>query len=70
MIPGDRLSVRRLVGILITYARIATLVSHEGGVGASLVGDALVITSGRLLAERTIYLASAAVAAGIGLTSR
>ncbi len=60
MIPGDRLTPRRLAGILIAYAGIVALFAHElGGGGASVLGDLIVFASGLLLGERTIYLARA-----------
>jgi len=60
MIPGDRLSARRLVGILVAYAGI--LVLFAGGArdaSASLLGDAIMFVSAAILAERTVYLAGA-----------
>ena len=60
LIPGDRLSARRLVGILVAYAGI--LVLFAGGArdaSASLLGDAIMFVSAAILAERTVYLAGA-----------
>ena len=60
LIPGDRLSPRRLVGILVAYAGI--LVLFAGGArdaSASLLGDAIMFVSAAILAERTVYLAGA-----------
>lgn len=60
LIPGDRLSARRLVGILVAYAGI--LVLFAGGAAdtsASLLGDAIMFVSAAILAERTVYLARA-----------
>lgn len=60
MIPGDRLTVRKLAGSLIAYSGIVFLfagqVSHAS---PTLVGDVIVTISGVLLAERTVYLARA-----------
>ena len=60
LIPGDRLSPRRFVGILLAYAGI--LVLFAGGTSdgtASLLGDAIMFVSAAILAERTVYLAGA-----------
>jgi drug/metabolite transporter (DMT)-like permease len=60
LIPGDRLTVRRLSGILVAYAGILTLfVRQPEGAGVTLLGDLLVFASSILLAERTVYLARA-----------
>jgi drug/metabolite transporter (DMT)-like permease len=59
VIPGDRLTVRRLAGVLIAYGGVVLLVSGKPSGGASLLGDAIVLVSGFLLAERTVYLARA-----------
>jgi drug/metabolite transporter (DMT)-like permease len=60
LIPGDRLTARRLVGVLVAYGGIVVLFMGETtGAGASLLGDALVFVSALLLAERQIYLARA-----------
>ena len=60
MIPGDRLTPRRLVGIVVAYAGIVALFGQElGGGGATLLGDAIMFVSALILAERTIYLARA-----------
>jgi drug/metabolite transporter (DMT)-like permease len=59
-IPGDRLTPRRLAGVLVAYAGIALLSARQAsGGGATLAGDAVMFASGVLLAERTIYLARA-----------
>jgi drug/metabolite transporter (DMT)-like permease len=58
LIPGDRLTVRRLGGVLIAYAGILVLFAGPGG-SSSLVGDAIMFASALVLAERTIYLARA-----------
>jgi drug/metabolite transporter (DMT)-like permease len=60
LIPGDRLTARRLAGVLVAYGGIVVLFAGEtAGAGASLLGDALVFVSALLLAERQIYLARA-----------
>lgn len=60
LIPGDRLTVRRLAGALIAYGGIVLLfVGDRASEGASLLGDALVFVSAFLLAERQVYLARA-----------
>ena len=60
LIPGDRLTLRRLVGVLVAYGGIVLLFAGEGGgAGASLLGDTIVFVSAFLLAERTVYLARA-----------
>jgi drug/metabolite transporter (DMT)-like permease len=60
LIPGDRMNLRRLSGILVAYAGIVTLfVRQPEGAGVTLFGDLLVFASSVLLAERTVYLARA-----------
>jgi drug/metabolite transporter (DMT)-like permease len=60
LIPGDRLTVRRLSGILVAYVGILGLfVRQPEGTGVTLLGDVLVFASSVLLAERTVYLARA-----------
>lgn len=60
MIPGDRLTARRLAGVLVAYGGVVLLVAGERtGAAASLGGDAIVFVSAFLLAERTVYLARA-----------
>jgi drug/metabolite transporter (DMT)-like permease len=58
LIPGDRLTIRRLLGTVIAYAGIVLLFAGEAAGGdATLLGDALMFGSALILAERTIYLA-------------
>jgi drug/metabolite transporter (DMT)-like permease len=58
LVPGDRLTVRRLAGVLVAYAGIVLLFTGEPpDSGATLTGDAIVFASGLLLGERTVYLA-------------
>ena len=60
LVPGDRLTARRLAGILVAYAGILALfVRQPEGTGVTLLGDLLVFASSVLLAERTVYLARA-----------
>ena len=60
LIPGDRLSVRRLAGVLLAYAGILVLfASGRSDDSASLLGDSIMFVSAAILAERTVYLASA-----------
>lgn len=60
LVPGDRLTGRRLAGILVAYAGILALfVRQPEGTGVTLFGDVLVFASSVLLAERTVYLARA-----------
>lgn len=60
MIPGDRLSLQRLAGVVIAYGGIVLLFGRELTAGGStLLGDAIMFGSAFLLAERTIYLARA-----------
>jgi drug/metabolite transporter (DMT)-like permease len=60
LVPGDRLTLRRLSGILVAYAGIVGLfVRQPEGAGVTLSGDLLVFASSVLLAERTVYLARA-----------
>ena len=57
-IPGDQLTVRRLLGVLVAYGGIVVLFMRQGQSGeASLLGDAIMVVSGFVLAERTVYLA-------------
>lgn len=57
-IPGDRLTLSRLGGIVIAYAGIVLLfVRQPGGGPSTLLGDAIMFVSGVILAERTVYLA-------------
>jgi drug/metabolite transporter (DMT)-like permease len=60
LIPGDRLSPRRLAGILLAYAGIVVLFAGaRSDATASLLGDAIMFVSAGILAERTVYLAGA-----------
>jgi len=60
LIPGDRLTWKRLAGVLVAYGGVVTLVGRDmasASGGATLVGDVVMLLSGLLLAERTVYLA-------------
>lgn len=59
MIPGDRLTARRLLGVAIAYAGIVVLFAGQPGGTASLLGDVIMFLSAFVLAERTVYLARA-----------
>jgi drug/metabolite transporter (DMT)-like permease len=60
LIPGDRLTARKLAGVLIAYAGIVVLFARQAPGGtATLAGDALMFLSALVLAERTVYLARA-----------
>jgi drug/metabolite transporter (DMT)-like permease len=60
LIPGDRLTLLKLAGVLIAYSGIVLLGAHQTAHGApTLIGDIVVTVAGFLLAERTIYLARA-----------
>ena len=58
LIPGDRLTTRRLLGVLVAYGGIVLLFMRHADHGASsLLGDGIMFVSGVVLAERTVYLA-------------
>jgi drug/metabolite transporter (DMT)-like permease len=60
LIPGDRLTVRRIAGVVVAYAGIVFLFKPQPGVAAAtLTGDVIMFVSGLILAERTVYLARA-----------
>jgi len=60
LIPGDRLTARKLAGVLIAYSGIVLLGARQITRGApTLLGDVVVTVAGVLLAERTVYLARA-----------
>lgn len=60
LIPGDRLTLRRLGGVCLAYAGIVVLFARQLTLGGgALLGDAIMFVSALLLAERTIYLARA-----------
>lgn len=58
LIPGDRLTVRKLLGVVVAYAGILVLFAPQWGQGPStLAGDVIIGVGGVLLAERTVYMA-------------
>jgi len=60
LIPGDRLTIRKLAGVLIAYSGIVLLGARQVAHGSpTLLGDVVVTVAGVLLAERTVYLARA-----------
>lgn len=60
MIPGDRLTVRKLAGVLVAYAGIVVLFARQVTRGSpTLAGDVIIIVSSFLLALRTVYMARA-----------
>jgi len=60
LIPGDRLRAKKVVGILVAYSGIVLLFARQVGHGSpTLLGDAIMVVAGFLLAERTVYLARA-----------
>jgi drug/metabolite transporter (DMT)-like permease len=60
LVPGDRLTPRRLAGVLVAYGGIVLLLSRQATTGAAtLRGDLIMFLSALLLAERTVYLARA-----------
>jgi len=60
MIPGDRLDLRRLAGVVVAYAGIVVLFGRGFTLGGpTMVGDVIMFGSALILAERTVYLARA-----------
>ena len=60
LIPGDRLTARKLAGVLVAYSGIVLLGAGQVTRGSpTLLGDVVVTVAGVLLAERTVYLARA-----------
>jgi drug/metabolite transporter (DMT)-like permease len=60
LIPGDRLTARKLAGVLVAYSGIVLLGARQVTRGSpTLLGDVGVTVAGVLLAERTVYLARA-----------
>jgi drug/metabolite transporter (DMT)-like permease len=58
LLPGDRLSARKLAGVLVAYGGVVILFA-PGPTGSSetLVGDLFIAVSAILLGERTIFIA-------------
>ena len=60
LVPGDRLTIRRLAGVVVAYGGIVILFQRQVGAGTpTLTGDVVMVVSSLILAERTIYLARA-----------
>lgn len=60
LIPGDHLTLRKAAGVLVAYGGIVVLFARQVTAGApTLLGDAVMVGSALLLAERTVYLARA-----------
>lgn len=58
LLPGDRLTARKLVGVLIAYGGVVILFAPGStGTGGMLVGDLIIAASALLLAERTVFIA-------------
>jgi len=58
LIPGDRLSVKKVTGVLVAYSGIVLLFARQVTRDApTLPGDVIMVVSGFILAERTVYLA-------------
>ncbi|HET7877041.1 MAG TPA: DMT family transporter [Methylomirabilota bacterium] len=58
MIPGDRMTLPKLGGILVAYAGIVLLFARDFSFqGDTLVGDLIVSASALLLGERIVYMA-------------
>jgi drug/metabolite transporter (DMT)-like permease len=60
LVPGDRMTGRRLAGTLLAYSGIVLLFARDVRPGTStLLGDLIVFASALILAERTVYMARA-----------
>ena len=56
-VPGDRMSARRTLGLLVAYAGVITVfVGGFSAPGATVWGDLMTVTSALLLAARQVYL--------------
>ena len=59
-IPGDRLTIPKLGGVLLAYAGIVVLFARDFAQGGgTLLGDLVVAASALLLGERIVYMARA-----------
>ena len=59
-IPGDRLTIPKLMGVLLAYAGIVVLFARDFAQdGGTLLGDLIVAASALLLGERIVYMARA-----------
>lgn len=59
LVPGDRLTPKKLAGVLIAFSGILVLFGREFRGGGTLLGDVIVSIGAVLLGERTIYLSRA-----------
>jgi drug/metabolite transporter (DMT)-like permease len=60
LIPGDRLTLKKAAGVLVAYSGIVLLFVRQVSQGSpTLLGDAIMVASAFVLAERTVYLARA-----------
>ena len=58
LLPGDRLTARKLVGVLVAYSGVVVLFAPGfTDAGGTLVGDLIISVSALLLAERTVFIA-------------
>jgi drug/metabolite transporter (DMT)-like permease len=58
LFPGDRLTARKLVGVLVAYRGVVILFAPGlTGSSGTLVGDLFIAVSAILLAERTVFIA-------------
>jgi len=58
MIPGDRLTPRKLAGVLVAYSGVIILFARSFTASSStLLGDLIVAVSALLLGERIVYIA-------------
>ena len=57
LIPGDRLNVKKLIGIVLSFCGVASIFrgSLELGESSNLLGDSIVLVSGFLLAFRAVF---------------
>jgi drug/metabolite transporter (DMT)-like permease len=59
-IPGDRLTVAKLLGVLVAYGGLVVLFGRDFSLeGGTLLGDLVVSASALLLGERIVYMARA-----------
>ncbi len=58
LLPGDRLTGRKVVGVLVAYGGVVILFAPGfAGSRGTLVGDLIIAVSALLLAERTVFIA-------------
>lgn len=58
--PGDRMTLARLGGVIVAYAGIVLLFARDFSFqSGTLLGDVIVMASALLLGERTVYMARA-----------